>query len=157
MAPSSETESKGPGRRILVRNKRAEFDLTAEITRMGRDLQVCVFGGDYPHVGAVAVAQPRPSAKHPQRTSATASVVAILGHKEDELARQAALEITSAVNATTVVTAGFRWEGLDAEGVERVRRDFKELVRLIIVRLAGAEARFADDSHESTSLGTREE
>ena len=151
MAPSSETEPARPGRWFVVRNEHAEFDLTAEITRLGRDLQVCVFGGQQPHVGAVAVAQPRPSAKHLDKTSATASVVAILGHKEDQLARQAALEIAASTNATTVVTAGFHWEGLDDRGVEQVRRCFDELVRLVIARLVKERMLEPEGSHKARS------
>ncbi|MEM3514506.1 MAG: hypothetical protein QW495_04180, partial [Candidatus Hadarchaeum sp.] len=40
----------------------------------GKDLVVAIFGGNYPHVGAVAVAVPRPSLKNPNKLSATSSI-----------------------------------------------------------------------------------
>jgi hypothetical protein len=47
---------------------------------VGADLVVTIGGGSRPHVGAVAVAQPRPSLKGDGTVSATASVIALLGH-----------------------------------------------------------------------------
>ena len=60
-----------------------------------------------PHsIGAVAAAQPRPSLADPMRTSATASVFAYVGHKEDDLAKHAAETLAAALGTRVVVSAG---------------------------------------------------
>ncbi|MGD8524504.1 MAG: hypothetical protein PVF56_25390, partial [Desulfobacterales bacterium] len=63
------------------------YDLTASIRWIGPDLLVAIWGGEKPHIGAVAMAQPRPSLKDPEVTSSTASVFSYVGHKEDDLAK----------------------------------------------------------------------
>ncbi|MBN2666725.1 MAG: hypothetical protein JXR67_09460, partial [Bacteroidales bacterium] len=72
-----------------VRTESGVFDIHASVCLIGKDLLVAIWGGEKPHIGAVSVAQPRPSLKDPKRVSSTASVICILGHKEDELAKAA--------------------------------------------------------------------
>ena len=69
-------------------------------------LGVNLLGGSEPHIGAVAVAIPRPSLARPGRRSATTSVLALVGHKDDELARFVATQLARALGVTVVVTAG---------------------------------------------------
>ncbi len=69
-------------------------------------LAVNLVGGDVPHIGAVAISIPRPSLATPRRQSATTSVFAVVGHKEDELARPIATDLATALGRTTVVVAG---------------------------------------------------
>ncbi len=69
-------------------------------------LAVNLVGGDVPHIGAVAIGIPRPSLASPRRQSATTSVFAVVGHKEDELARPIATDLAKALGRTTVVVAG---------------------------------------------------
>lgn len=113
------------------------LELTASARWVGPDLLVCIQGGEKPHLGAVAVAQPRPSLAEPARTSATASVFTFPGHKEDLLARQAALELAAALEAKVVVTAGAHWDGLGEAEIGQVMRNASRLVERLIQALAG--------------------
>ncbi|MHB1134233.1 MAG: prenylated flavin chaperone LpdD [Chloroflexota bacterium] len=74
--------------------------------RLGADLSVSLWGGTAPHVGAVALAQARPSLADPARASATSSVLTLLGHKDDAVARAAAERLAAALGVTVVVAAG---------------------------------------------------
>lgn len=112
------------------------YGLQAEAAWVGSDLVVAIWGGDAPHVGAAAAAAPRPSLDDPAKTSATASVIAFSGHKEDLLAREAALALAAALGARVVVTAGMHWEGIDAAGIAAVQANLRELVRGLIRELA---------------------
>lgn len=80
-----------------------------EAVFLGRDLQVWLTGGAA-HIGAAAVAVPRPGLKNAGRISADASVVTVSGHKEDLLARELAIKLAAALNATVAVTAGLHWD-----------------------------------------------
>ena len=111
------------------------YDLTASVRRIGSDLLVSIWGGEKPHIGAVAAAQPRPSLRDPTVTSATASVICYPGHKEDDLAKRAAESLAAAVEQRAVVTAGIHWDNLDEEGIRRIVDNAAALVEMIKARL----------------------
>ena len=119
-----------------IHTREGEYDLAASVRRVGHDVLVAIWGGERPHIGAVAVAQPRPSLKNPHSTSATASVFCRVGHKEDELAKAASEILASALNTTVVVTAGIHWDDLSSEGIQTVVRNSEILMDLILDRLA---------------------
>ena len=107
---------------------RIALRLTAE--RLGADLAVTLAGGDRPHVGAVAVSQPRADA------GATTSVVAILGHREDDLARQLAARLAAATRGVVSVTCGIHVDRITPEEIEDVRRMGEELADELLELLA---------------------
>ncbi len=111
------------------------FDLTANVRRIGPDLLVAIWGGEKPHIGAVAAAQPRPSLKDPAVTSATASVICFVGHKEDDLVKRAAEALAAEIDGRTVVTAGVHWDNLSEEGIRQVIQNTAELIKMIKARL----------------------
>ena len=112
------------------------FDLAAGVRRIGTDLLVAIWGGEKPHIGAVAAAQPRPSLKDPSRTSASASVICYSGHKEDDLAKRAAEALAAEFGGRTVVTAGIHWDNLNEEGIRQVVENAAALVEMIKARLS---------------------
>jgi hypothetical protein len=110
------------------------YDLTASVRIIGSDLLIAIWGGEKPHIGAVALAQPRPSLKDPKVTSSNASVICLLGHKEDELAKAAAEILAAALETQVVVTAGIHWDNLAPEGIQRVVQNSEILVDKILER-----------------------
>jgi len=108
------------------------YDLTASVRRIGPDLLVAIWGGEKPHIGAVAVAQPRPSLKDPEVTSATASVICNVGHKEDDLAKAASEILASVLKTQVVVAAGIHWDNLDDEGIQTIIKNSRILVEMIM-------------------------
>jgi hypothetical protein len=99
--------------------------------RLGGDFLLAIYGGSA-HIGAVAMAQPRPSLADPARLSATASVFCYVGHKEDELAKRAAERLAAALNAKIVVAAGLHWDNLRPAEIEQVTSAALQLVEEII-------------------------
>jgi hypothetical protein len=119
-----------------VRTHEDRFDLEAHVRPIGRDLLVAIWGGDKPHIGAVGMAQPRPSLRDPERTSATASVFCLLGHKEDELVKAAAETLAAALNTNVVVTAGIHWDHLAPDDIGRVIHNTGILLDMILEEMA---------------------
>ena len=119
---------------FAIRTKTGAYDLTANVRRIGEDLLVAIWGGEKPHIGAVAVAQPRPSLKDPDVTSATASVICYVGHKEDELVKAAAEIIAATLDTRVVVTAGIHWDNLDQDGIDAILQNSKKIVELIVAQ-----------------------
>ncbi len=102
-----------------------------------KGLVVCLVGGDVPHVGAVAVSTPRPSLRNARRRSATTSVLAIPGHKEDEVARPLAAELARTLGRTSVVVAGFHIRQARQADIERLVGNAGRALEAIIARVQG--------------------
>ncbi|MDA8216138.1 MAG: hypothetical protein M0Z94_00820 [Dehalococcoidales bacterium] len=84
---------------------------------VGGDLVVSIWGGTGPHVGAAALAVPYPSRERPGATSATSSVLTLLGHKDDQVAKAAAERLAAAHGRTVVVTAGLHVDRASADDI----------------------------------------
>jgi len=121
---------------FIVQTETGTYDLRAAVRRIGDDILVAIWGGEKPHIGAVAMAQPRPSLKDPSATSASTSVYCFLGHKEDALANATATILASRLKTRTVVTAGMHWDNLDPEGIRVVQANSALLTELILQRLS---------------------
>ncbi len=115
------------------------YNLEALVRKIGEDLLVAIWGGERPHIGAIAVAQPRPSLRDQRVRSATASVFCYPGHKDDVVAKEAAEKISSALNTNVTVTAGMHWEGIDESGIEAVIANSRDLVKMIIEKITTKE------------------
>ena len=117
---------------FTIKTDTGAYDLTASVRWIGPDLLVAIWGGEKPHIGAVAVAQPRPSLKDPEVTSATASVICRVGHKEDELVKAASEILASVLKTQVVVAAGIHWDNLDPKDIQRIIQNSEILVDLIL-------------------------
>ena len=123
---------------FTIKTDEGAYDLEANVRLIGHDLLVAIWGGEKPHIGAVSVAQPRPSLKDPDATSATASVFCFVGHKEDELAKAASEILAAALNTQVVVTAGIHWDNISEEGIHKVVRNSEALIDLILEKVASS-------------------
>lgn len=121
---------------LTINTSEGEYDLSASVRLIGQDILVAIWGGEKPHIGAVAMAQPRPSLKDPEITSSTASVFSYVGHKEDELAKATAEILAAALKTKVVVTAGIHWDNLPEEGIQRVIKNSGILVEIILRKIA---------------------
>lgn len=117
---------------FTIQTETGAYDLTASVRWIGADLLVAIWGGEKPHIGAVAVAQPRPSLRDPEVTSATASVICNVGHKEDELVKAASEILASVLKTQVVVAAGIHWDNLDDEGIQTIIKNSRILVEMIL-------------------------
>lgn len=124
-----------------IKTDKEAHNLEAFVKEIGQDVLVAIWGGERHHIGAVAVAQPRPSLKNHRVRSATASVFCYLGHKDDLVAKEAAERISSALNTNVTVTAGVHWENIDEVGMKNVMENSRQLVQMIIERMSTKESK----------------
>ena len=117
---------------FTIKTDTGEYDLSASVRLIGEDVLVAIWGGEVPHIGAVAVAQPRPSLKDPRVTSASASVICLVGHKEDELVKAAAEILSAALETQVVVTAGIHWDNLAPDAIQRIVQNSEILIDMIL-------------------------
>ena len=138
---------------LTARRGRVALRLTAE--RLGDDLAVTVSGGDRAHIGAVAVSPPRPARGGAPASGATTSVVALLGHREDELARKIAARLAAVTRGAVCVACGVHVDGIVAGEIRDVLELGDELTERLLARLAtggrGRAAQRASSSHHRRS------
>ena len=125
-------------------NDEERYNLRASARWIGGDLLVAIWGGERPHIGAVALAQPRPSLKDSGIMSATASVICVVGHKEDDLVKEASEFLAAALTPRAVVTAGVHGDKLDEEGIRAVKQHSQALVKRIVEEMKAATASSAE-------------
>ena len=123
----------------LLREKCGTGNYQVEVAAFlcGMDVVVVIAGGTRYHVGAVALAEPRPSLADPSRISASASVLCVTGHKEDELARDTALKLASSLNRRVAVTAGIHIDEATADELQQLNRNCQQALDKIVLRLRG--------------------
>ncbi|MHB1043049.1 MAG: prenylated flavin chaperone LpdD [Eubacteriales bacterium] len=107
-----------------------KINLIATVTDDGFVVQL--LGGDRPHVGAVALSVPRPSLSDPARTSCNTSVLPLTGHKDDEVAKPVAEEITKACGRPVVVIAGIHIDRAGAADIKQLVDNCFDMARQLI-------------------------
>jgi gallate decarboxylase subunit D len=116
---------------IIFETREGRLDLTASVMKVGQDLVVVIFGGERHHIGAVALAQPRQSLKNPEKTSATASVLCLLGHKEDVIVKSVSERLAAVAHHPVVVTAGMHWDNMQESDLGLILRNLETLMEMI--------------------------
>jgi len=119
----------------------APHRVEAAIVFCGLDLVVCFGGGEAPHVGAVALAIPRPSLADSSMPSASASVMCVTGHKEDQLARTAALEIATLYGCRVNVTVGLHVDDATTEDFRMLETNYQAVLTEVKQRISDECAR----------------
>lgn len=105
---------------FVERAGEGKFSLEAVVTVTKEGINVYLGGGEKPHIGTVALSQPRPSLKGDGSVSCTTSVLNLLGHKDDGLAVPLAEELCKTLKQTIVVTAGVHIENATIEDIKKI-------------------------------------
>jgi len=124
-----------------VKTDKEAYNLEAFVKEIGKDFLVAIWGGERPHIGAVAVAQARPSLKDESLWSATASVFCYPGHKDDIIAKEAAEKISSELNTNVTVTVGIHFNDINEAGIKAVIENSRQLINMIIERITTKEVK----------------
>ena len=120
---------------IRISHQKGPYRLEAEVLPIGEDIALSLWGGTKPHIGALALAVPRPSLKDPSLISSTASVLARLGHKEDDIVKRVSERISATLNKVVAVSAGMHWDHLPDDDIRLVQEACDELVDKLIGEL----------------------
>ncbi len=109
-------------KRFLVKVSKNKFEIHGLVQVIGNDILLSIWGGTRPHVGSVALAQPRPSLRNPRKWSSTSSDLTIIGHKEDIIAKRVSEKIASNLRRNVAVTAGFHWDNLTNREIKMIEK-----------------------------------
>lgn len=117
---------------VTLTASRGRVALRMTCVAMGRDLAVSLAGGDREHIGAVALGLPRPKGD-----GATTSVLAVLGHREDDLARNLATRLASRLGVAVCVACGIHVDGISREELAAVLELSAELADRLVSQVEG--------------------
>ncbi len=120
---------------ISLTSEKSEIPVTLTAIRQGADLCVSLSGGDSAHIGAVALAQPRPSLADPQKISASTSVITVCGHKEDRLACEVAEQIAQKINGIVTVSCGIHIDDASQNQIGQIVMIVRKLVTELLRQL----------------------
>jgi hypothetical protein len=125
-------------RRCEVEDPATGARLEAVCVSAGADLVVTVGGGERPHVGAAALALSLPRLKDPSRLTESSSLLAVPGHKEEDLARDGARRLARALARSVVVTVGIHDDRISRARIAAYVALFGRLVDAIAAAHAAA-------------------
>lgn len=90
-----------------------------------------LYGGDKPHVGAVAISLFRPSLSDATKVSCNTSVIPMLGHKDDEVAKPMAEEIAKRFGKPVVVIASIHVDDASPETIRKILENCRGVVQML--------------------------
>ncbi|HWR09006.1 MULTISPECIES: hypothetical protein [Sporomusa] len=110
---------------IEINKTQGDINISLQAIAMGSQWNIVITGGAA-HLGAVALAIPRLSLSGSGKISASASVLSVTGHMDDEIARPAALFFAKELNQSVVVSCGIHYDQISAEAVQRIKKLVEE-------------------------------
>jgi len=119
--------------KIIEGKNKYKVKLTA--VSSGKELTVVISGGEKPHIGAIAISIPRHSLEDSNKVSASTSVFTLVGHKEDELSKQIAENITKVTEKVTVTIVGLHIDKATAQDIECLIQNTQKVVDKLIIKL----------------------
>lgn len=120
---------------VELEREAAGSKLKVSAGKIEKDILICLEGGSAPHIGCVVQAVPRPSLTGDGSISATASVLNLIGHKDEFLCRKLAELICSKTGCVTVCTGGFHLDGITGEQIQDVMKVMDEVGENLVERL----------------------
>ena len=109
-----------------------KFEVFAKVFELGPDCLVILWGGTRPHVGAIGMAQVRPSLRDPKKRAATSSVFSFVGHKEDMVAKMMSEELAKRLGRNTIVSAGIHWDDLSDIDIKAITKLCQAILERIV-------------------------
>lgn len=103
--------------------------IVLEEKKVGSDLNILIYGGSIPHIGAVAVATYGCLAHQIEHFTTTVSLITLPGHKEDLLARSAAEIISKKLKKNVVVCCGIHIQNISKEEIKNISIVVENLIK----------------------------
>lgn len=106
--------------------------ITMQPIEIGEDLCVIITGGTKPHIGCITLSIPRQSLANKSIISSTTSILNMIGHKDDEVAKYVSHKLSSTLNRNVVITCGIHIENIKEQEIKLVMKLAEELTEMMI-------------------------
>ena len=111
------------------------YKVVAEAKVIGDDIIISVWGGSKPHIGSISVSVPRPSLRHSNTISFTSSIINLIGHKDEIVARKFSEQLAAKFNRNAVATAGIHIDNITENQINTIMQNITSLHLDIIHKL----------------------
>jgi hypothetical protein len=111
------------------------YKVVAELKIIGDDLLISVWGGTKPHIGSISVSVPRPGLKDGTRMSSTSSVINLIGHKDEVIARKFSEQLAAKFNRNAIATAGVHIDDITENQINIIMQNITALCLDVINKL----------------------
>lgn len=122
-----------PDRKGVLRVGVEPYQVWAQYTDWGSDLQILIGGGTAPHIGAVGLA-------YPYEGKIIAEIIERPHHKEGELAKKIAGKIASSLQKTVAVSIGIHIDRASKDEIMILVRHAESLIPKLITALTDKKA-----------------
>lgn len=109
-----------------------KYKIEAIVVISGKDVSVTIGGGDKYHIGAVAIAVPRPEYKQFKKRTASTSVICVQGHREDELSYNVAKYLSTELDCVVTVSIGIHIDNIEQHEIQLVLNNVNILLNNIV-------------------------
>lgn len=113
---------------IKAKTGNGKYVIEATAVYCGKDIHLAIGGGEQYHIGAVSVGVPRNEFKNGKKRTATASVICVQGHKEDEFAQFAAKKLATLLDCIVSVSVGIHIDDATIEELGILEKNFSDLI-----------------------------
>lgn len=121
---------------LTLTKKFKTHNINCSAVKMGNDWNISIYGGNLPHIGAIALGIPRPSLEDKNKISSSVSVLTITGHKEDIIVQKIAKVLSSTLNSTVVVTCGIHIDDITFDDIQNLNLVIDNLVNELIHKIS---------------------
>lgn len=111
------------------------YSIEALLVETDDGLLLYIGGEEKPHIGTVAVCQPRPSISDHNCISSTTSIINRLSHKDDILIVPVAESICIKLNSMVVATGGIHLDGATPEDIKRLTENIHKLESKLLEKI----------------------
>ena len=111
------------------------YKVVAEVKIIGDDLIISIWGGTKPHIGSISVSVPRPGLKDSTSMSSTSSVINLIGHKDEVVARKFSEQLAAKFNRNAIATAGIHIDDITENQINIIMHNITDLCLDVINKL----------------------
>lgn len=112
---------------ITLEERLSFSSIYLQVSKIGEDYHILLWGGERPHIGCTVLSVPRPSLTGDGSVSATSSVLNVTGHKDEQICRFLAEEVAARKRAVVVCTGGFHYDGITPAQIREIVDRVKEM------------------------------
>ena len=113
----------------MLKEKYRGKEIVLESTEIGDDLLVLLYGGERGHIGSCILSIPRQSLDKEDEISCTSSVLNIVGHKDEEVGREAAEAITKKTKKKVMLVCGIHYDEVTDKDIKEIKDICRRLVQ----------------------------
>lgn len=120
---------------LHISEKFKNHDINCKAINIGNDWNITIYGGDIPHIGAVAVGIPIDLPHNINKLTSSSSLITVPGHKEDEIVNKSAKLLAKQLNTTVVVSCGIHIKNITFDEINILNNIIYNLINKLSINI----------------------